>query len=623
MCGILGWFGSSDRANPAGFSQALDLLRHRGPDDQGTQTLSLPSGASVILGHRRLSILDLSPLGHQPMTSPRTGAVIVFNGEIYNFQDLQNELKAKGYTFQSTCDTEVLLAAYDEWGEAAVTRLNGIFAFAIWDPRTQTFLLARDHVGIKPLYAYDDGETFAFGSELTALVAATGKTPALRPEAVAEFFAFGYLVDTLTPLKHFFKLPPGHLLTYQATSRTLRMRRYWNPMDFFTAPEFTEDENVLADRLEELLTDAIRRQLVSDVPLGAFLSGGVDSTLVVALMTKVAAAKPKTYSIGFTLPEWDEAPWAKRIAAHLGTEHFEQYISPQGLSDTILDVAGLYDEPFGDTSAIPTTLLCRMTRQHVTVALSGDGGDELFFGYDRYRQSVRYQSFHRLPRPVRWAGLKLLEGLPVRRFRHWARALGQPTLAACYSLQSQWSGWPRLFPSAGNFRWDSVAQDVSSTLGPDRWEKIMPGTDVLTYLPEDILAKVDRASMSVALEARVPILDYRLVEFAARVPPHMKYRNGVSKYLMRKVLERHVPRHLWERPKSGFSIPLADWFRKELRTWVQDELTLNWDWTLGVINRPAAESMIADHLSGKANYAVFLWGFLSWRTWLRRVGLLK
>ena len=334
-----------------------------------------------------------------------------------------------------------------------MAQLNGIFALAVWDGRSQMFLLARDHMGIKPLYYFDDGRTFAFGSELTAVVAAMESKPDLRPEAVAEFFAFGYLSGSLTPLRNYFKLPPGHLMRYDAGRRSLQVRPYWNAMEFLTAPEFTEDEHTLADRLEALLRDSIRRQLVSDVPLGAFLSGGIDSTLVVALMTQVASVKPKTYTIGFTVPQWDEAPWAKKIAAHLGTEHQEQYISPQGLEEAILDVAKIYDEPFGDTSAIPTTLLCRMTRRHVTVALSGDGGDELFFGYDRYRRSVQYQSWQRLPRPIRWAGLRLLEGFPAGRVRHWAEVLKAPSLAACYAVQNQWPGWQRLFPSAGNFQW--------------------------------------------------------------------------------------------------------------------------------------------------------------------------
>jgi len=623
MCGILGWFGDGRRASADRFRCAVDSMTHRGPDDSGVQRFDHSDGTAVLLGHRRLSILDLSPLGHQPMVSPRTGAAIVFNGEIYNFQDLRDELQSKGYAFRSTCDTEVLLAAYDEWGAECVRRLNGIFAFGIWDPRSRKFLAARDHLGIKPLFGYHDGQTFAFASELTAAVAAVGGKLTLQPEAAAEFFAYGYLSRNLTLLENYFRVPPGHLLEYDTAARSMHIRAYWDPMDFMLAPELTGDEESLADELEALLADAVRRQLVSDVPLGAFLSGGIDSTTVVALMVKAASVRPKTYSIGFTLPEWDEAPWAKRIAEHLGTEHHEEYVSPKGLADAIIDVAATHDEPFGDTSAIPTTVLCRMTRRHVTVALSGDGGDELFFGYDRYRRGLQYQSFRRLPVAVRWAVAGLLGRMPRPRMRQWARALSAPTLVELHAETSRQRGWRLLFPGPHEFVWDETARRIFDALGPSRWEKFMPAVDTATYMPEDILEKVDRASMSVALEARVPMLDYRVAEFAARLPHRMKFRGGTSKYLLRKVLARHVPREMWERPKSGFSIPLGEWFRKDLRTWVQDELTGNWDWTCGVINRDAARQIINDHMAGRNEYSRLIWCFLSWRSWARRIGLTK
>jgi asparagine synthase (glutamine-hydrolysing) len=621
MCGILGWLGNTDRVDLPRFGQALDLLQHRGPDDQGTDALGVPDVGTVILGHRRLSILDLSPLGHQPMASPRTGSVIVFNGEIYNFQDLREELTAKGYAFRSACDTEVLLAAYDEWGCEAFARLNGIFALAIYDPRRRTLVLARDHVGVKPLYYHHDGTVFAFGSELTAVAAAVGSPARVRPDAAAEFFAFGYLSGDLTPLEHYHKLPPAHWLEYDLKSRTLKVLPFWNVLDAMTAPEFTEDDATLTERLEALLLDAVKRQLISDVPLGAFLSGGIDSTLVCALMTRVASRKPKTFTIGFTVPEWDEAPWAKKIAQHLGTEHHEQYLSPSGLEETLIRVAGIYDEPFGDSSAVPTTALCQMVRQHVTVALSGDGGDELYFGYQRYPRGLQYQRFRRLPAAMQWAVRQALKASPSRRMRRWATFLEAPTLASYYSAQNLWPGQPHLFPEPRVLGWQRTAAEIEATLGPTRQAKFMPSMDLRTYLPDDILTKVDRASMSVALEARVPLLDYRLVEFAARLPSRLKYRGGKTKYVLRQILAKYVPRELWERPKSGFAIPLRDWLRKDLRTWVEDELTGDWGWTLGLIDRRAAETVIREHMSGPADHSLLLWAFLSWKSWVRRMNL--
>lgn len=617
MCGILGYCGPAGSMPAERFCAGLDRLAHRGPDDWGTEVIPLGDHA-VHLGHRRLSILDLSPLGHQPMASPRTGLWITFNGEIYNFQDIREELERKGYSFRSNCDTEVMLAAYDEWGIDCVSRFNGMFAFALCDVRRGRIILVRDRIGIKPLYYFHDGSRLAFGSELTALTTLELGPLRLRTDAVAEFFAYSYIPDDLTPLENYHKLRPGHVLEFDAASGKIETRAYWNLLDAYAAPPLEDDEHVLQERLEALLTDAVRLRLISDVPLGAFLSGGIDSTIVAALMTRVSTGKVKTFTIGFTFPEWDEAPHARRVAAHLGTEHHEQYISPKGLEEGLIDAASLYDEPFADSSAIPTMLLSRMTRQHVTVALSGDGGDELYHGYERYLKSSRYRQLFRTPYALRLPAAAVLSCVPHYRPRAWAYVLASPSLDGMYARQIT-SRVPQLVRgNHATLSAERLTRTVLGRLGPDPWERIPGVTDLLSFMPGDLLTKVDRASMSVALEARVPILDYRFVEFSARVPHHFKYRNGTTKYLLRKVLAKYVPRELWERPKAGFSIPLGQWFRAELQPWVCEVLLTDWDWTFDVIDRRIAEKIILDHLEGRGSHAQLLWSFVCWKLWVQR-----
>ena len=623
MCGILGHITRTDERSLGRFRAALDRLAHRGPDDHGVYSEKVRDDLVVHLGHRRLSILDLSELGHQPMRSPRSGSHITFNGEVYNFLELRRELEAKGYSFRSNCDTEVILAAYDEWGAGCFARFNGMFAIGIYDPRTRQLLLGRDRLGIKPLYYVHQGDTFGFASELTALTALRAVDLELNPAALADYFALGYFPCDSTPLVNYAKLLPGRHLTYDIDRREIRIERFWDALDAYSAPGFSGSESEAVERSEQLLRKSVERRLIADVPLGAFLSGGIDSSLVVALMTQVSSQQVKTFTIGFTEPAMDEAPYAKAIAEHLGTEHHELYVSPKGLEETLVKTASMYDEPFADSSSIPTSILSQMTRQHVTVALSGDGGDELFAGYTRYRRAEVYRKFMVLPKPARRVLAAMLRIAPHFRPRGWAHVLESRDLADMYTRLVSSRFDDLVHSPSGRLVGDRTAREVLQRLGVRNWEKLPGATDLMSYLPEDLLTKVDRASMDVALEVRVPVLDHEFVEFAATLPHHMKYSAGTSKRVLRKILARHVPPHLWERPKRGFAIPLATWFRKELRPWLEDSLTSNWNWTFDVIDKDRARRIIASHLDGSGSYPAALWAFLSWKHWAQKVGLLN
>jgi len=623
MCGILGQITLSGApVSSEIFCKALRQLAHRGPDDSGTFYSTGPKNVRIALGHTRLSILDLSMAGHQPMMSPRTGSVITYNGEVYNFAEIRRQLVHKGYKFESACDTEVILAAYDAWGKACLKHFNGMFAFAIWDQHRQTLFLARDRVGIKPLYYYHAEKTcLSFASELTALASLHASDLRLKSDSLSDFFAFGYFPGSLTPLQNCYKLLPGHTIEYDLASGQLTLEQYWDPLKFALEPEFEDKEEVLLQRLEDILHDAIQKRLISDVSLGAFLSGGIDSSLVVSIMSKVATERIKTFSIGFTLSQMNEAPLAKKIAEYLGTEHHELYISPDKLEDTIAKVVTYYDEPFADTSCIPTSLLSQMTRSHVTVALSGDGGDELYWGYERYVRVAALERVRSLPGVLRSIVRLALKSCPSYRMQRWAWLLDSANVWESAIKQE-------IQPLVGlAIDWRALE---SSRIG-ERVYKALPHassmqvsavTDLMCFLPDDILVKLDRASMAFALEARVPFLDHRFVEFSLQVPHNLKRHRGVSKYLLRQALAKHIPRALWERPKTGFAIPLHEWFRGPLKPWLLDVLSDDWDWTEGVVTKSAVDEAIRSHMSCEANRSRLLWSFMILKSWGDRIGLI-
>lgn len=596
-------------------------LAHRGPDGEGC----FVEGAAA-LGHRRLSIIDLET-GAQPMANEDGSLVIVFNGEIYNFLELRPELERRGHVFRTRSDTEVLLHLYEEHGEAMAERLNGMFAFAIWDRRGQRLFLARDRFGKKPLYYLEDHGPyrFAFASELKALLALPGVCRDVRAESVADFLAFGYVPEPHSILRHVRKLPAACTLTVSEDGA--RQRRYWQLA--FRRREMAWEEAVA--RIDGLASDSVRARLVSDVPLGAFLSGGVDSGAVVAFMARHAPGRVRTFTIGFSERAYDETRYARMVAERYATEHCEHRVVPQILE--MLEVlAHHFDEPFGDASAIPTLYLARMTRQHVTVALSGDGADELFAGYRRYRHALaeervrrRFPQFFR--RSIfRWAGriYPKFDYLPqIFRAKTFLTNLSMDLAAAYFHSMTIFRGGELDGVLGRELRARLHGHD------PRQWfaERFLPyrelgpleqlqAVDAETWLPGDILVKADRATMAWSLEARSPWLDYRLAELAAGLPAEWKITGLQGKYIFKKTLEPLLPGEILWRPKMGFVMPLKEWFRGELRPVYEREVLEGRD--TGLVDIAQARRLLEEHVSGLRNRDRQLWSLLVLQLWARR-----
>ncbi len=614
-----------------------EIMRHRGPDAGDAWC---DGGAGLALAHRRLAIIELSPAGAQPMVSSCGRFVISYNGEAYNFAELRSELEAAGRRFRGHCDTEVIVEGAGVWGvEATVKRLIGMFAIALWDRHERVLYLVRDRLGIKPLYWARFGDTLIFGSELKALRAYPGWTPALDRDALAAFLRFQYVPGPGTIYEGVNKLPPGTILVARADAEP-ELRPFWSLADAVRAGQaarFAGSEDDAVAELDALLGDAVRRRMIADVPLGAFLSGGIDSSTVVALMQAKSARKVRTFTIGFREPGYNEAEHAKAVARYLGTEHTELYVSPERAQSVIPLLPEIYDEPFSDASQIPTFLVSEMTRAHVTVALSGDGGDELFGGYNRYFQLRRlFDALDRLPRGTGSIAAAMIRAVPRAAWSALAAAI--PNSRRPFQLDDKMqklagvmaggsddfyrlvvSHWPRaeeLVPGAAEPL--TVADDPGvAGLIADRAER-MQYRDTMTYLPDDILVKVDRASMAASLEARVPLLDHRVVAFGWTLPPQWKARAGSGKYLLRRVLDAYVPRALTERPKMGFAVPIDSWLRGPLRGWAEellDETRLKREGILA--SAPIAEKW-REHLSGARNWQYLLWDVLMFQAWKAR-----
>ena len=641
MCGIAGVLnltGSRDQLERNAMAMA-DSLAYRGPDDQGSWS---DTEAGIALVHRRLSIVDLSSAGHQPMISADGRFIITYNGEIYNFQELRPELEARGVKFRGHSDTEVMLEAFAAYGiEATVKRLIGMFTIGVWDRRSRTLTLVRDRLGIKPLYWAKFGKLFLFGSELKALRAYPGWTPSIDGSAVAAFMRHNCVPAPHSIYKGVRKLEPGTILTLPPDGEP-RLERFWDARAVAQAglaDPLQVDDTELTDRLEVLLQDAVRRRMVADVPVGAFLSGGIDSSTVTALMKAASCGPVRTYTIGFDLPGFDEAPHSAAVARHLGTDHTELTVTAKQALDVIPQLPDMYDEPFADSSQIPTHLVSAMTRRHVTVALSGDGGDELFGGYNRYQLSTGFlRSLSLLPRPLRRAIAATLTAVPADRWSQVLSALPagmQPRqvgdklhkLATVLCADDDSALYRRLVTHWEPAQIVPGAAEPKGLLWDAQLEREFPGLlermqflDLVTYLPDDILTKVDRASMAVALEARVPLLDHRVVEFAWRIPRQTLMRNGVSKWPLRQVLYRHVPHELIERPKTGFSIPLGEWLRGPLREWAETLLSEKRLRDGGLLSVQDVRRTWAEHLSGKHNWQYLLWDALMLEAWRERWG---
>ncbi|RMH34347.1 MAG: asparagine synthase (glutamine-hydrolyzing) [Nitrospirae bacterium] len=631
MCGIVGWLGRG--IDPELALRMRDSLYHRGPDDSGYWH---DTEANVWLGHRRLAILDLSEAGHQPMLSHSGRYVIVFNGELYNYKELGGELQGLGERFLGHSDTEVMLAAIERWGlKQALARFIGMFAFALWDRQEQSLTLVRDRLGIKPLYYADAEGQFAFSSELRALARLPWLDSSIDQEALADYLRFLCVPAPRSILRGARKLAPGTLLIWR--DGEVRNECYWdlkevalqglaNPLEM----DFCE----AADELEARLRDAIALRMRSDVPYGAFLSGGVDSSVVAALMQQLSPEPVHTFTVGFPNTSHDESRHARAVATHLGTRHHEAILESRDVVNLIGEVAAIHDEPFADGSSVPTYLLSRFVRNHVTVALSGDGGDELFGGYPRYYWATRIERWRRRLGPI---GSRLAASA-LRHIPDWL-VDGPVTRAVAKGYRGADGLGARVRRLGGYLGADAGNVDLEMTAAwvdpvsvmqvepkskndryamrlPLDWPEQMMAMDQMNYLPNDILTKVDRASMAVSLEVRVPLLDHRLVEWSWRVPRQYKFNESGDrgKLLLREVLYRHMPKTLIERPKMGFGMPMAQWLRGPLRAWAEDWLAESALVSLGLLKTKVVRLVWQEHLAGK-NRLPQIWTVLMLQIW--------
>ena len=638
MCGIAGFYSTKRYLSlKDSLPEATRQLSKRGPDDSG---LFFDDDGGVGLGHRRLSIIDLTPAGHQPMASDDGKFFIVFNGEVYNYIEIKKVLEGFGYRFKGTSDTEVVLKAYMHWGVDCLDEFIGMFALAIWDQPNHQLFIARDRIGIKPLYYSYSNQSLLFGSELKALMALSDYNREIDPEAFRLFLHFQYIPGPPTIFKGTAKLEPGHYLIYNG--KDLKIRQWWklpgNRPSRANSTPLTETEAI--SKLDALLTRAVSDRLISDVPLGALLSGGVDSSMVVAMMQKVNRSPIRTFCIGFEEKAYNEAPWAKAIAKHLGTVHTELTVTPQDALNVIPQLPDIYDEPFADSSAIPTFLVSQLTRNRVTVALSGDGGDEQFAGYVRYWMTQTMSNWlKRFPENMRCMLKQSLARIPVSTLTPAYTCL-RKYLPQRLQVENFADKWPKMINQLGQTELSELyrmavsiwsKEDINSLTGgsipTSKYETLFSETahlnaiqrvmrvDQHTYLPDAMLTKVDRASMAASLEIRVPLLDHRLVEFTSQLPDSFKFRDGKGKYLLKELLCNYVPRNLVERPKMGFGVPVAQWFRMELKALLNDYLSHERLKREGRIDPFIVTQLISEHMNGANNHQHRLWALLMWEMW--------
>ena len=616
----------------------IEQLHYRGPDDKGVW---ISDDDGIALAHSRLAIVDLSPAGHQPMESDNERYVIVFNGEIYNHLDIRTELEQMGInlTWRGHSDTETLIAGFSAWGvEETIKKTTGMFAFALWDKQTKTLTMGRDRLGEKPLYYGWQGDTFFFGSELKALKAHPDFQSEINRDALTLFLRHNYVPEPYSIYKGIAKLPAGCLLVLKQGETEGVMTQYWSAVEIAkagVANPFEGTTTQAVDELEVRLGKAVKQQMMADVPLGAFLSGGVDSSTIVAMMQSQSDRPVNTFTIGFDVPNYNEAIHAKAVAEHLGTNHTELYISASTAMDVIPDLPHIYDEPFADESQIPTFLVSKMAKEHVTVSLSGDGGDELFCGYNRYHITAKsWGKLSPIPQGMRQilsAGLTSISPQMWTKLSHIIPEKKRPQLLgdkihkgagvlASDSIQNLYKGLTSTWKDPASL---VIGGTEPATLLTDNYPNLdelsdierMMVLDILTYLPDDILAKVDRAAMRNSLETRVPMLDQSVIELAWQLPIDYKLRNGVSKWPLREVLYRHVPKKMIERPKMGFSVPIAEWLREPLRDWAEallDEKRLNDE---GFFKVDVVRKVWNEHLSGQFDRSAQLWNVLMFQAW--------
>jgi asparagine synthase (glutamine-hydrolysing) len=626
MCGIAGLLVARGAVEVDGVRILVEALEHRGPDSG-----DLWSGDGCVLGHRRLAIIDLSEAGCQPMASADGALRLTFNGEIYNFQELRRQLEATGHRFRSATDTEVILHAWEEWGTDCVHRLRGMFAFGLWDARARRLFLARDRAGKKPLFWTSDGERLMFASELHALLQDPSVSRQVDLQAVDEYLSWGYVPAPRTGFRAVSKLPPAHWMTVDITDDGLRCRlhRYW---ELSYEPKLDVDEVEAGRLVREALTEAVRLRMISDVPLGAFLSGGIDSSVVVGLMAQLSSRPVRTFSIGFEEAAYDELAHARRVAQRWSTDHREEVVRPDAAAVLPLLVRH-YGEPYADSSAIPTYYLARATRQHVTVALNGDGGDESFAGYDRYRANLVAERLATVP-AGRFATGALARLLPdsanpkstLRRARRFFEAARLP-MASRYA---RWSGYfdedakerlygERLAPLLRGRRPAAWMEQLFDEVGARDPVDAAMGVDVRSYLPFDLLVKVDITSMASSLEARSPFLDHEVMELAARLPTRLKLWRGTSKLLLKREFADLLPPENVNRPKMGFGVPVGEWFRGPLRPLLHDSLLGREALGRGLLREEAVRQLLDDHDARRQDHTPRLWSLLMLELWHREL----
>lgn len=619
MCGIAGIVSLKDGASNRPLQLMIDAQAHRGPDDQGGW-----SDEICALGHRRLAIIDLTEAGRQPMSNENGSVWITFNGEIYNFQELRRQLEGLGHHFRTRTDTEVIIRSYEQWGVDCLKRLRGMYAFGIWDRSKQTLFLARDRVGKKPLFYTQSGGRFLFASELQGILADQQVTREVCTSAIDAYLTYGYVPAPQTAFRQVFKLPPAHYLTLNAASGEIKVERYWS-LNYL--PKQRIDEAQACEALREKLTAAVRLRMISDVPLGAFLSGGIDSSIVVGLMAKLSDRPVKTFSIGFKEAAYNELDHARRIAQLWGTDHHEFVVEPDALN-ILSRLVRHYGEPYADSSALPTFYVSQMTRQHVTVALNGDGGDESFAGYERYLGNYMAERLQAVP-GIALAAKALSRVIPdsinpksrVRQAHRFLSVASQP-------MTQRYAHWLTYFPDS--MKADLYTAEFVAELNGarDGWLKSLiedlprldpidagMAVDIASYLPYDLLVKVDITSMANSLEARSPFLDHEVMEFAAQLPVEIKFRSKQLKYLLKKAFDDLLPAENVNRRKMGFGVPVGQWFRGPLRELLCDLLLSNGSLNRGYFQKVEVTRLINDHLEGRADRSFHLWSLLMLELW--------
>lgn len=629
MCGIAGFIDFNKQLTKSTLVNMTDVLHHRGPDDSGYSYYE-EATATVGLGHRRLSILDLSSHGHQPMKHEQLE--LVYNGEVYNFKEIRKELEALNYRFESDSDTEVILKAYHQWGVKSVDKFNGMFAISIYDKINAKLILIRDRAGVKPLYFYQADNCVLFASELKSFHKAERFEKSINHDAVALYLQYGYIPQPYTIFNNTHKLKAGCYLEIDLKTQQLKETPYWDVIDHYNKPKLEISDNEALEETEALLQTSFDYRMVADVPVGVFLSGGYDSSIVTAMLQSNSMNKINTFTIGFHEKGFDEAPYAKAVADHLGTNHTEYYCTQKDALDIIPKLPEIYDEPFGDVSGIPTTLVSQLARKDVTVSLSADGGDEIFAGYEKHQYSLDYHhKYGKIPAPIKSAlqyGLNKLDPNKIpyfkdtynfeTKYRKLQNVLAAKNAAEVMKFTSQ------------NFTYLQTQQLLKAPIKPLRTHfddevsshndaiNHMLAIDYKTYMLDDIMTKVDRAGMSVSLEGREPLLDYRLIEFAAQLPSNLKYREGQQKWLLKQITHKYLPKKMMDRPKQGFGVPITEWFKDELKDYFMAYLSQQRLEKEGVFNADEVIKLLNKYLQGSNEGADRLWRILMFQMWYER-----